>query len=252
VSARAIGQRGVVVLVEPCVQAVRDRATDWLRSARRRERSVSSSWATVAFLFPPSGARVRAAIRTALMLVNVISSLYTLATRLQSVKVEAMLQCRNGLLEPSEPSADCFDGDRRFMSMDSVHYLRPAMMPRSIAVVGASPRHDSLGRFVYTNVMAAGFKARSTPSIRAIARSTVFPACLRSQRCEQGRPRGRRDGGAQRAGIIDEAGRKGIRPCWCCRRVCARKVRSGARWSASCWNEPVLRVSGCSDRTASG
>jgi acetyltransferase len=44
------------------------------------------------------------------------------------------------------------------MSMDSVHYLRAAMVPRSIAVVGASPRHDSLGRFVYTNVMAAGFK----------------------------------------------------------------------------------------------
>ena len=44
------------------------------------------------------------------------------------------------------------------MSLDSVHYLRPAMVPRSIAVVGASPRHGSLGRFVYTNVMAAGFK----------------------------------------------------------------------------------------------
>ena len=44
------------------------------------------------------------------------------------------------------------------MSMDSVHYLRPAMVPRSIAVVGASPRAQSLGRFVWTNVMAAGFK----------------------------------------------------------------------------------------------
>jgi hypothetical protein len=35
------------------------------------------------------------------MLVNVNSSLYTLATRLQSVKVEPMLQRRNALLEPS-------------------------------------------------------------------------------------------------------------------------------------------------------
>jgi len=32
------------------------------------------------------------------------------------------------------------------------------MVPRSIAVVGASPRPQSLGRFVWTNVMAAGFK----------------------------------------------------------------------------------------------
>jgi hypothetical protein len=45
--------------------------------------------------------RVRAAIGTALMLVNVISSLYTLAMRLQSVNVQLMLRRRNALLEPS-------------------------------------------------------------------------------------------------------------------------------------------------------
>jgi acetyltransferase len=43
------------------------------------------------------------------------------------------------------------------MSLDAVHYLRPAMAPRSIAVVGASHRPDSFGRFVMANVMSAGF-----------------------------------------------------------------------------------------------
>ena len=43
------------------------------------------------------------------------------------------------------------------MSLGSVHYLRPAMMPRSIAIVGASDRPESFGRFVMTNVLSAGF-----------------------------------------------------------------------------------------------
>jgi len=44
------------------------------------------------------------------------------------------------------------------VSMDSVHYLRPAMLPRSLAVVGASPRRESLGHLVYSNVLSAGFQ----------------------------------------------------------------------------------------------
>lgn len=43
------------------------------------------------------------------------------------------------------------------MSLDAVHYLRPALAPRSIAVVGASHRPDSFGRFVMANVLSAGF-----------------------------------------------------------------------------------------------
>jgi acetyltransferase len=43
------------------------------------------------------------------------------------------------------------------MSLDAVHYLRSAIVPRAIAVVGASSRTDSLGRFVLSNVLAAGF-----------------------------------------------------------------------------------------------
>ena len=97
------------------------------------------------------------------------------------------------------------------MSLDSVHYLRPAMAPRSIAVVGASPRHDSLGRFVYTNVMAAGFKGEvyavnprhrtidghpCLPSLSALPAKVDLAVVVT---------------GAQNVpGIIDEAGRKGI------------------------------------------
>jgi acetyltransferase len=43
------------------------------------------------------------------------------------------------------------------MSLDAIHYLRPALAPRCIAVVGASHRPDSFGRFVMNNVMSAGF-----------------------------------------------------------------------------------------------
>jgi acetyltransferase len=43
------------------------------------------------------------------------------------------------------------------MSLDAVHYLRPALAPRSIAVVGASHRPESIGRFVMGNIVSAGF-----------------------------------------------------------------------------------------------
>jgi acetyltransferase len=43
------------------------------------------------------------------------------------------------------------------MSLDAVHYLRPAIAPRSLAIVGASHRPDSFGRFVMSNVLSAGF-----------------------------------------------------------------------------------------------
>ena len=58
------------------------------------------------------------------------------------------------------------------------------MVPRSIAVVGASPRRDALGRFVYTNVMAAGFKGEVyavNPRHRTIGGSSLprrhWPPC---------------------------------------------------------------------------
>jgi acetyltransferase len=43
------------------------------------------------------------------------------------------------------------------MSLEALHYLRSAIVPRAIAVVGASNRSDSFGRFILTNVLAAGF-----------------------------------------------------------------------------------------------
>ncbi len=95
--------------------------------------------------------------------------------------------------------------------MDSVHYLRPAMAPRSIAIVGASPRHDSLGRFVYTNVMAAGFKGdvyAVNPRHRTIDGNPCLPSLMALPT--------KVDlavvvtGPQNVPGIIDEAGRKGV------------------------------------------
>ena len=65
------------------------------------------------------------------------------------------------------------------MSLDAVHYLRTALAPRSIAVVGASPRPDSLGRFVFSNLMAAGFKGE-VYAVNPRHRSIDGHACLPS------------------------------------------------------------------------
>ena len=64
------------------------------------------------------------------------------------------------------------------MSMDSVHYLRPAMLPRSLAIVGASPRRESLGHLVYGNIMSAGFQGEVhavNPRHRSIDGACGFP-----------------------------------------------------------------------------
>ena len=65
------------------------------------------------------------------------------------------------------------------MSLDAVHYLRPALAPRSIAVVGASHRPDSFGRFVMSNVMSAGFAGdifAVNPKHRTIDGRPCFPS----------------------------------------------------------------------------
>jgi acetyltransferase len=65
------------------------------------------------------------------------------------------------------------------MSLDAVHYLRPAMAPRSIAVVGASHRPDSFGRFVMANVLSAGFSGEVfavNPKHRAIDGRPCLPS----------------------------------------------------------------------------
>jgi acetyltransferase len=38
------------------------------------------------------------------------------------------------------------------------HYLQPLVMPESVALVGASERPGSLGRIVFENLLAGGFK----------------------------------------------------------------------------------------------
>ena len=38
------------------------------------------------------------------------------------------------------------------------HYLRPLFAPKSVALVGASERPESLGRIVYENLLGGGFE----------------------------------------------------------------------------------------------
>ena len=38
------------------------------------------------------------------------------------------------------------------------HYLRPLLRPDSVALVGASERVGSLGRIVYENILAGGYR----------------------------------------------------------------------------------------------
>jgi acetyltransferase len=67
------------------------------------------------------------------------------------------------------------------MSLDGVHYLRSALAPRSIAVVGASHRADSFGRFVMANVMSAGFSG-AVYAVNPKHRTIEGRACVPSLR----------------------------------------------------------------------
>src|SRR5512134_3298995 len=65
------------------------------------------------------------------------------------------------------------------MSFDAVHYLQPALVPRSLALVGASHRPESLGRIVMTNVLAGGFRGEIhavNPKHRSVDGRPCFPS----------------------------------------------------------------------------
>jgi acetyltransferase len=47
--------------------------------------------------------------------------------------------------------------------MFTSHYLRSALAPRSVAIVGASPRPDTLGHYVFGNLAGAGFNGDIYP-----------------------------------------------------------------------------------------
>lgn len=70
--------------------------------------------------------------------------------------------------------------------MEDTHFLRSALVPHSIAVVGASDRPEALGRDVFANLLKGGFKGRidavnpkrsvvqgqpCVPSLRALAKA---------------------------------------------------------------------------------
>jgi acetyltransferase len=98
------------------------------------------------------------------------------------------------------------------VSLDAVHYLRPALAPRSIAVVGASNRPDSLGRLVMANVLAGGYKGDVYP-VNPRRRVIDGRPCLPSLRALPGRV----DlaiavtGARHVPGLIDDAAAMGIR-----------------------------------------
>ncbi|MCX8004127.1 MAG: CoA-binding protein, partial [Burkholderiaceae bacterium] len=59
------------------------------------------------------------------------------------------------------------------------HYLRSALLPRSLAVVGATEKPQALGRQVFANVLAAGFHGRVyavNPKYDAVAGQPCYPS----------------------------------------------------------------------------
>jgi acetyltransferase len=63
--------------------------------------------------------------------------------------------------------------------MFTSHYLRGALAPRSVAVVGASTRADSLGNYVFGNLAGAGFKGQIypvNPKHAEVAGFTCYPS----------------------------------------------------------------------------
>ena len=44
--------------------------------------------------------------------------------------------------------------------MQDTHYLGSALVPHSVAVIGATERRGALGYDVFANVLAGGFKGR--------------------------------------------------------------------------------------------
>lgn len=63
--------------------------------------------------------------------------------------------------------------------MFTSHYLRAALAPHSVAVVGATSRPDSLGKYVFDNVVRGGFKGQVypvNPKYDAIDGRTCYPS----------------------------------------------------------------------------
>lgn len=63
--------------------------------------------------------------------------------------------------------------------ISSGHYLRPMLVPESVALIGASAKPESLGRLVYDNLLAGGFKGELfavNPNHTAILERPAYPS----------------------------------------------------------------------------
>ena len=68
--------------------------------------------------------------------------------------------------------------------ISSGHYLRPLLAPESVALIGASAKAESLGRIVYQNLLAGGFKGELfavNPHHATILDRPAFPWLLRQE-----------------------------------------------------------------------
>jgi len=65
--------------------------------------------------------------------------------------------------------------------MFNTHYLRYALTPRSIAVVGATEKQEALGKYVFGNVLGAGFQGEIYPVNPKYAQVAGHP-CFKSLR----------------------------------------------------------------------
>src|SRR6266850_2460733 len=96
--------------------------------------------------------------------------------------------------------------------MFNTHYLRYALTPRSIAVVGATDRLESLGKHVFGNVLGGGFQGEVFP-VNPKHEQVAGHACFASLRALPGpvdlaiivTP------ARSVAAIIDDAGKRGVR-----------------------------------------
>src|SRR5215470_15375852 len=65
--------------------------------------------------------------------------------------------------------------------MFNTHYLRYALAPRSIAVVGATDKRESLGKYVFGNVLDGGFQGDAYP-VNPKYEHVAGRACFKSLR----------------------------------------------------------------------
>jgi hypothetical protein len=132
------------------------------------------------------------------------------------------------------------------------HYLQGALVPRSVALVGASSRSGALGTYVLGNLLAGGFKGQIhlvNPKYKELAGQVCYPRVADLPQAPDlvvvvTPPKTVPD-------LIDDAPPVVRAPCSSSRQASPMPVRPAASCTRRRWRVRVPRVSACWDRTAS-